>query len=190
MPNLTLANPLFVIIGPSGSGKTRVTEMVFPQDAKIITHTTRPKRLGEVEGIDYYFETETSFNTLFTTGKLVEQDNYHGHHYGVSLAEIIKRTSKKPAYTILTLSGFKKVQAYFPDDTIVIFFQVNQEHVQTRLAQRENNPQTIAQRLALYKIESQAEQVLRHYPRYYPLDANQAFEDVVADLEKIVNKER
>ena len=50
-----LQHPFFVIMGPSGSGKTAITSKVFPKNYKVISHTTRKKRLDEVDGVDYYF---------------------------------------------------------------------------------------------------------------------------------------
>lgn len=185
MTKTRLKHPLFVILGPSGSGKTRVTEAVFPKSAKIITHTTRPIRQEETEGIDYYFESEASFQSLFHSGQLVEQDIYHGFHYGVSLAEISTRTAFQPAYAVLTFNGLKAVFQQFPKDIRVIFFDVSIEHVQQRLQQREQDPQLIQERLALYHHEIVIRDQLTPFT-HYCLDANQPFEAVVADFKKIV----
>ena len=62
-----LQHPFFVIMGPSGSGKTAITSKVFPKNYKVISHTTRKKRLDEVDGVDYYFETKASFQAFFLT---------------------------------------------------------------------------------------------------------------------------
>lgn len=183
-----LQHPLFVILGPSGSGKTRVTEAVFPKSAKIITHTTRPLRSEETEGIDYYFESEASFHELFSSGQLVEQDNYHGFHYGVGLAEIIARTALQPAYAVLTHSGLQKVYQQFPKDVVVIFFNVSKEQVRHRLELREQDPKLIQERLTLYDREIGVRNHLTAYAESYILDANQPFLDVVADLTAIITK--
>ena len=88
-----LQHPFFVIMGPSGSGKTAITSKVFPKNYKVISHTTRKKRLDEVDGVDYYFETKASFQTLIETNQLVEYDFYHGNYYGVGVAAIVETTS-------------------------------------------------------------------------------------------------
>ncbi|WP_314066963.1 guanylate kinase [uncultured Vagococcus sp.] len=186
MINTGLKHSLFVIIGPSGSGKTRVTEAVFPKQAKIITHTTRPIRQEEREGIDYYFETENSFQKLFQSGQLVEQDRYHGFHYGVGLAEISKRTASQPAYAVLTYSGLKEVYRHFPEDVIVIFFDVTKEHVQHRLALREQDSKLIQERLTLYDQEILIRDQLEIFAKCYMLDANQPFNEVVTQFSQIL----
>lgn len=186
MTEIQLKHPLFIIVGPSGSGKTRVTEAVFPKKAKIITHTTRPIRQEETEGSDYYFETEESFQALFQAGQLVEQDTYHGFHYGVGLAEISQRTTAQPAYAVLTFSGLKEVYRRFPKQVIVIFFDVSKEQVQHRLALREDNQQVIQERLSLYDQEILVREQVRGLTNCHLLDANQPFEAVVADFKQLI----
>ena len=53
-----------VITGAPGTGKTTVRNYLTQKYgmSKILTHTTRPKRQGEVHGVDYYFETDESFD--------------------------------------------------------------------------------------------------------------------------------
>lgn len=54
---------IIIITGASGVGKTTVNQYLQKkyEISSIITHTTRPKRPGEIDGVDYYFETPDSF---------------------------------------------------------------------------------------------------------------------------------
>ncbi len=117
-----LQHPFFVIMGPSGSGKTAITSKVFPKNYKVISHTTRKKRLDEVDGVDYYFETKASFQALIETNQLVEYDFYHGNYYGVGVAAIVETTKEHPAYNALTFPGFQAVFERFGESVIPVFF--------------------------------------------------------------------
>lgn len=83
---------LAIITGPRGVGKDSViSELGFK---KVIGHTTRNPREGEVDGVDYHFVSEAIFLNMIENGELVEHVNYpaaggHGLEYkGTSRKEI------------------------------------------------------------------------------------------------------
>ena len=59
----TMENKVIVLCGAPGSGKTTVRKYLTENFAiePVLTHTTRPKRKGEHDGIDYWFETRETF---------------------------------------------------------------------------------------------------------------------------------
>lgn len=68
---------LIAICGKSGTGKTSVVkELECLGYKKIVTDTTRPIRKGEVNGVDYYFDTEEEFDELLTEGEFIETTSY------------------------------------------------------------------------------------------------------------------
>ena len=54
---------LIILCGASGTGKTTIQNYLLKQYGipRVLTHTTRAKRKGEKDGVDYYFETPVSF---------------------------------------------------------------------------------------------------------------------------------
>ncbi|ALS01146.1 guanylate kinase [Enterococcus silesiacus] len=188
MERKKLKHPFFVIIGPSGSGKTRVAEAVFPSEYKVISHTTRPIRKEEVEGADYYFETEEGFQHLLNMNALAEFDTYHGNQYGVGIAELIQKTTDHYAYDVLTFKGFQKIEEQFGNMIIPIFLDVSKKNVLSRLQTRENDTILIKQRGALYTQESQNKNKIITYPNHSIINANQPFEKVVKEVEQAVNE--
>ena len=80
-------HPLLVVIsGPSGVGKDAVVaEMrrLFPDLFFAVTATTRPKRLGEVDGYDYVFLTPERFQELLEQDEFLEHAEVYGKRYGV-----------------------------------------------------------------------------------------------------------
>ncbi|MEI5989110.1 hypothetical protein A5881_000598 [Enterococcus termitis] len=187
MERKKLKHPFFVIIGPSGSGKTRVAEAAFPAEYKVISHTTRPIRKEEVDGVDYYFETKEGFQRLLSTDALAEYDTYHGNQYGVGIAELIQKTTNHYAYDVLTIKGFQKIEQQFGDMIIPIFLEVSKKNVLSRLQKREMDSSLIKQRGALYDQESQNKNKVITYPNHYIINANQPFEQVVKEVKQIVH---
>lgn len=75
---------MIVILGESGSGKSTV-ESVLSRDfgyRKVVSFTTREKRDGEVDGVDYRFIPKSKFEDMICEGKLDEYVNYNGMYYG------------------------------------------------------------------------------------------------------------
>lgn len=93
MSNIELKGKLFLIAGPSGVGKSvlinllkeRHPEFVFP-----LTATTRTPRLGEVDGVNYYFLTREDFERRLGAGEFLEHAFVHGeNYYGVLRDKIV-----------------------------------------------------------------------------------------------------
>lgn len=77
----------FVVSAPSGTGKTTVCRAVVARDPGIgfsVSHTTRPRRAGERDGVDYHFVTPERFRRMVEEGAFVEHAEYAGHGYGTS----------------------------------------------------------------------------------------------------------
>ena len=75
---------MLVISGASASGKTEVAHIISKKYGltRVITVTTREKRVGEVDGVDYFFVTKEEFQKLIKENKLVEYAEYNGNFYG------------------------------------------------------------------------------------------------------------
>lgn len=181
-----LKHSFFIIMGPSGSGKTEVTNAVFPDEYKVVSHTTRPKRVGEIEGEDYYFETQKSFTALVTTNALAEHDQFNGYQYGVAIKNIIEVTEQHIAYDVLTYNGFVAIEKIFGNKVIPIYFDVSKENVFLRLKNRENESAKIAERLVLYDEEIAMKEQLKTYSNAIIIDANNSFLCVTQTLKKVI----
>lgn len=75
---------MLVISGASASGKTEVAHIICKKYGlkRVITVTTREKRVGEVDGVDYFFVSKEEFKRLIDEDKLVEYTEYNGNYYG------------------------------------------------------------------------------------------------------------
>ena len=68
---------LIVLCGKSGSGKSAIAKEIEKYGyEKIITDTTRPPREGEINEVDYFFDTEEQFDELLNEGEFLETTQY------------------------------------------------------------------------------------------------------------------
>ena len=80
-----------VVSGPSGAGKISVIERVManlPGLSYSVSYTTRPRREGEVDGVDYHYVTSEKFDQLISNGELIEHVTYLGDRYGTGRSQI------------------------------------------------------------------------------------------------------
>lgn len=81
---------MIIILGESGSGKTTLQKYIceHTNHKKVISHTTRPMRNGEVDGKDYYFINENTFHEMLNNKKFAEASCYRDWFYAVSYDEL------------------------------------------------------------------------------------------------------
>jgi len=80
---------VFLVSAPSGAGKSTLVEELMdsvPGLRRVVTCTTRPPRVGEVEGVSYYFLDRAEFDARIARGDFVEWNEMYGFRYGTSLA--------------------------------------------------------------------------------------------------------
>ena len=84
-------NIMVILSSPSGVGKTTLTKKIQQkyQSFKIsVSHTTRPPRSNEVDGIDYHFVTNDVFVKLIKENKFYEYAKIFGNYYGTLKQEV------------------------------------------------------------------------------------------------------
>lgn len=96
---------LFVLQGPSGSGKTTQAAHLAREKnfEKIITATTRPPREGEMNGRDYYFLDEKTYDARLKNGELLAPTAIHGARYGIPKADLLSIIGSHTRHAIVVL---------------------------------------------------------------------------------------
>lgn len=105
---------LIVLTGTSGSGKTTLCSRFlseFKQARRVITTTTRLPRIGESNGIDYFFETKESFLQKASNEEFFEYALVYGNYYGISRDAILGVDPKNDLIICLDVQGAKTLQA-------------------------------------------------------------------------------
>ncbi len=99
----------FVVSAPAGTGKTTLVDMLlndFPCAVRSISSTTRPKRLHEVEGVDYFFLSDEEFKKKIEEGQFLEHVTLFGYHYGTSKQQVEKLKSEgKHVFLVIDTQG-------------------------------------------------------------------------------------
>ena len=78
---------LFIVTAPSGAGKTSLVKALIEREQQLrvsVSHTTRPKRPGEEDGVNYHFVGEAAFMEMLRKGSFFESALVYGNHYGTS----------------------------------------------------------------------------------------------------------
>lgn len=139
---------VFVVTGNTGTGKTTVTKYLneFYEMPKVITHTTRPPREGEEDGVDYYFESNDSFDK----NHYLESVSYSGYRYGSSIEGLERAWEKNQLITIVLdpLGAVTYLQDLPEGEVVLIYLDVTERSdLLQRLEKRGDDVSVIAQRL-------------------------------------------
>ena len=139
---------LFILTGKSCSGKDTIKRYLLKEYHIVfnncITYTTRPKRKGEQDGVDYHFITNEKFEEMVKNGEFFETTSYsvandEVWHYGTLEKDLLK-AEDKDYIIIMNPNGAKKVKEelyYIPQKTIYIY--ANQKTIKQRMEERSNN---------------------------------------------------
>lgn len=149
---------VFVITGASGTGKTTVANYlsrVFKMH-KVVTHTTRQPRPGEVDGVDYYFETISSIKRRH----LLECVNYDGCIYGSSKEGLEAGWNQgHDDVIVLETTGAATYHHLLGDRCVVIYLTVSSA-VSLSKRQQERGESTALVQSRLNSLEDQRDRTL------------------------------
>jgi guanylate kinase len=182
----------FVVSGPSGAGKNSAIDRVMarvPGLSYSVSYTTRPRRAGETDGVDYRYVSRAEFDRLVACGGLLEHVTYLGDEYGTSRAQVKERFAQgKDVVLNIDVEGAKTVrrQGLAEFSVVFIFFApASLDQLGERLAERgTESEREIAARLEVAAREMEAI-VLFDY-----LVVNEKLDQAVEELASIIVAER
>ena len=135
---------MIVLAGASASGKTEVAKLLAKKYGitKIVTTTTRPKRKGEVDGVDYFFVSPERFEQMIHEGKFVEYTLFNGYMYGSTKDQIAKDKC-----VVIDPAGLRSYVA-LKDKTIVSFYlEADEKTRHERMLKRGDDLEKIKSRI-------------------------------------------
>lgn len=169
-----MKNSVVLIIGPSGSGKTTLEKELHTKLGyyRVVSHTSRPKRPGEVDGVDYHFVPVESFQD--GSIEFIEKLNFLGNYYGVSAAELKKET--KYAVAVVEPNGARQIMEKLKEThhIVPVFMSIPREVcLRNMIEGRGANPEEAAKRLDKETIREDFEKMeVAKALRIYDLDAD------------------
>ena len=131
---------LLIVSAPSGAGKTSLIKALMEQDQRVevsVSHTTRPQRPGELEGVNYFFISTETFHEMREAGAFFESAEVFGHFYGTTLTQLEVRLSDG-ADVILEIDwqGAEQVRKLLPDSAWLFILPPSLEALKSRLQAR------------------------------------------------------
>lgn len=137
-----------VLVGQTNSGKTTVAKLLEAYGYKrIVTYTTRPKRQGERDEIDYNFVTDEKFKSMIKNGDFAEYTEYNalfGHVYYGSSKEDYLSDDKK--VIVLNPCGLLALQRNLIPHTS-IYLDVSMDELLRRASKRGDDMEEVKRRL-------------------------------------------
>ena len=131
---------LIVLSGPSGVGKDallrKMKEQKYPFHY-VVTVTSRPRREGERDGVNYRFVSQREFQQMIDKGELLEWANVYGNYYGVPRKEIGQALSKgKDVIVKVDVQGAATIKRLLPQAVSIFLRPPSMEELERRLRQR------------------------------------------------------
>ena len=132
---------LVVISGPSGVGKGTVRTALFdmPNNNLVysVSMTTRPKRPGEIDGVDYYFVSEAEFLKRKKSGKFLETAEFVGNYYGTPLDKVNEQLDLGNEVVLeIEVDGAQQVKKKMPDCVMIFIVPPGKNALYERLRRR------------------------------------------------------
>lgn len=180
---------LFIISAPSGAGKTSLVKALAEETENVlvsVSHTTRPMRDSEMDGVNYHFVEKSQFLDMITQGAFLEHATVFGNMYGTSQAWVTEMLAKgKDVILEIDWQGAEQVRRLMPNSVGIFILPPSKDTLSDRLHGRgEDSEAVINQRLA------EAREEISHYASYDYLIVNDVFSAALADIQAIIQVSR
>lgn len=184
-----MSGTLFIVAAASGTGKTSLVKALVSADERLgvsVSHTTRPPRPGEVDGVNYHFTSRERFLAEVAAGQFLEHAEVFGNLYGTSKAWVEQRLADDHDVILeIDWQGAEIVRKLMPQALSIFILPPSLKALAERLNSRgTDSDEVIAHRL------SEAIADIGHYSDFDYLVINDHFETALADLQAIVRAAR
>jgi len=180
---------LFIVAAPSGGGKTTLVKHLSQSMENIeisISHTTRPMRPGERDGVDYHFINDEQFHSMVQENAFLEHAQVFNYLYGTAIAQINARLQAGVDILLdIDWQGAAQIKHIFPDSVSIFIIPPSIDALQQRLLKRrQDKDEVISERM------KKAQHEMSHFDEFDYLIVNDTFARAAADLHAIVVADR
>ena len=181
---------LFVLSSPSGAGKTTISRMLLTADEQIslsISVTTRSRREGEIDGVDYQFVSAEKFEEMVQKDEFYEWATVFDHRYGTPKAYIRKAMQEGQDFLFdIDWQGAQQLKQKDEQDVVTVFIlPPDVAELRKRLESRGQDSQEI--------IDSRMERAkgeISHWAEYDYVIINDDVDACFVKVREILNAER
>ena len=176
---------LIIISAPSGTGKTSLVAALVTDDDHLcvsVSHTTRPKRPKEEDGVNYHFTDEKTFLNMLQGGDFLESAEVYGHRYGTSKKWVDEQLEKGQDVVLeIDWQGAAQVRNLYTESCYIFILPPSLETLIERLRHRAQDDEAI-----IAKRMEEARTVLQHVCEADYLVVNDEFDNALADIRTIL----
>ena len=173
---------IYLILGHSGSGKSTIRNALTSHGIKkIITYTTRPPRVSEVDGIDYNFIDQELFKKMDQDNLFIGTTCYVGNYYS-TLKEDLEKNNNKDSDCVIVVDkkGVLAIKKEFANARS-IYLKCSRETLRDRMIKRNDHANDIEKRLdVLEDLDPYADYIIDA-----DRDIDSVFEDVISLIQNI-----
>ena len=186
MPNQDYGN-LIVVSAPSGAGKTTIVKEIlkeYPQIIFSISATTRPKRETEIDGIEYFFLSESEFKEKINNDEFIEWEKFYDYYYGTLKSFITANIEAgKSVLLELDVKGALTIKRLYPYAHLIYISPPSFDELVNRLRQRNTeNESDFIKRIERAKME------LSLKDQFDYVIENQDLQTAIKEAKSLVNK--
>ncbi len=176
---------LYVVAAPSGTGKTSLVKAVSSSVANLavsISHTTRPMRPGEQDGVNYFFIDKLRFTEMVERGEFVEHAHVFDNYYGTS-KDWVEDKINQGIDVILEIDwqGHQQIKSLFPASIGIFLLPPSLYDLRERLLGRKQDDAAIIE-----KRLADVRETVSHVDEFDYLVMNDDFEQAIKDLATII----
>ena len=176
---------LFVLSGPSGAGKGTICKRLLEETDKLdlsVSMTTRKPRVGETEGVSYFFTEKEVSQEHIKKGNLLEYAEVYGNYYGTPKTPVLDKLSRGIDVILeIDMQGALKVKESYPDGVFIFILPPSMTELRKRLTGRGTET---AEAIELRLGEALKE--LSYIDKYDYCVVNGVLEEAVARVKAIV----
>jgi guanylate kinase len=181
---------MLVLSSPSGAGKTTLSRQLLDNDKQIqlsVSCTTRARRPGEKDGVDYSFIDAAAFRGMIDRGDFLEHARVFDHYYGTPRAPVVTALeSGRDVLFDIDWQGTQQLKEQGRDDLVTVFIlPPSTRDLERRLITRaQDAPDVVAKRMA------KAADEMSHWAEYDYAIINRDIATSLTELKSILTAER
>lgn len=142
---------LLVVSGPSGAGKGTICKALIEKNPIWISTscTTRKPRVGEVDGVNYFFIEREEFLKKIDQDEFLEYAEVYGNFYGTPRSEVLRLLDEgKDVILEIDIQGALKIKSSYPEGVFIFIMPPSMEELRNRITNRgSETPESLKTRL-------------------------------------------